>query len=243
MIDNAVIGAGSEGFSIVTAGTPIFFNLHPNELEDGWLVRPDGPIFSHDHDIHLEITESVPMTHFDLCMSVLREVCVRTGAHLVIDDLGAGYSNLKLIADLESKIVKLDRALIQDLDRKPRQQKLVSFVVQWQRAGRGRDRRGDRDLRRVLRGLRLGRPVRPRRPIRSPQLPHASHHMAAAAVGERPAELTHPGGSRDSRPARQRFPRRWLRSGARATRLLASPPHPPCRPRFRANNRRGHRMT
>ena len=111
-------------------GTPIFFNLHPNELEDRWLVRPDDPIFSHDHDIYLEITESVPMSHFDLCMSVLREVCSRTGAHLVIDDLGAGYSNLKLIADLEPKVVKLDRALVQDLDRKPRQQKLVSFVVQ-----------------------------------------------------------------------------------------------------------------
>jgi EAL domain-containing protein (putative c-di-GMP-specific phosphodiesterase class I) len=110
-------------------GTPIFFNLHPNELEDGWLVRPDDPIFSHDHDIYLEITESVPITHFDLCMSVLREVCGRTGAHLVIDDLGAGYSNLKLIADLEPKVVKLDRALVQDLHRKPRQQKLVSIVV------------------------------------------------------------------------------------------------------------------
>jgi EAL domain-containing protein (putative c-di-GMP-specific phosphodiesterase class I) len=110
-------------------GTPVFFNLHPNELEDRWLVRPDDPIFSHDHDIYLEITESVPMTHFDLCMSVLREVCGRTGAHLIIDDLGAGYSNLKLIADLEPKVVKLDRALVQDLDRKPRQQKLVSIVV------------------------------------------------------------------------------------------------------------------
>jgi EAL domain-containing protein (putative c-di-GMP-specific phosphodiesterase class I) len=110
-------------------GTPIFFNLHPTELEDGWLVRPDDPIFSHDHDIYLEITESVPITHFELCMSVLREVCGRTGAHLVIDDLGAGYSNLKLIADLEPKVVKLDRALVQDLDRKPRQQKLVSIVV------------------------------------------------------------------------------------------------------------------
>jgi EAL domain-containing protein (putative c-di-GMP-specific phosphodiesterase class I) len=62
-------------------------------------------------------------------MSVLREVCGRTGAHLVIDDLGAGYSNLKLIADLEPKVVKLDRALVQDLHRKPRQQKLVSIVV------------------------------------------------------------------------------------------------------------------
>lgn len=113
----------------LSGGTPIFVNLHPNELGERWLVRPDDPIFTHDHEIYLEITESVPITHFNLCMSVLREVCGRTGAHLVIDDLGAGYSNLRLIADLEPKIVKLDRALVQDLHRKPRQQKLVSIVV------------------------------------------------------------------------------------------------------------------
>jgi EAL domain-containing protein (putative c-di-GMP-specific phosphodiesterase class I) len=133
--------AGAEGFTgrlgrmireiafPLCSGIPIFVNLHPSELEERWLVRPDDPVFSHDHDIYLEITESAPLTHFDLCKSVLREVCARTGAHLVIDDLGAGYSNLKLIADLEPKVVKLDRALIQDLHRKPRQQKLVSIVV------------------------------------------------------------------------------------------------------------------
>ncbi len=108
---------------------PLFVNLHPNELEERWLVRPDDPIFSHDHDIYLEITESAPLTHFDLCMSVLREVCGRAGAHLVVDDLGAGYSNLKLIADLEPRVVKLDRQLVQDLHRKPRQQKVVSMIV------------------------------------------------------------------------------------------------------------------
>ncbi|MBV9948304.1 MAG: EAL domain-containing protein [Myxococcales bacterium] len=111
------------------AGTPLFVNLHPNELEEGWLVRPDDPVFSHDDDIFLEITESAPMTHFDLCASVLREVCARAGMHLAIDDLGTGYSNLNLIADLEPDVVKLDRALVTALDRKPRQQKVVSTIV------------------------------------------------------------------------------------------------------------------
>jgi EAL domain-containing protein (putative c-di-GMP-specific phosphodiesterase class I) len=110
-------------------GVPIFVNLHPNELGEAWLVRPDDPIFSHDHDIYLEITESAPITHFHLCASVLREVCSRASAHLVVDDLGAGYSNLKIIADLEPRVVKLDRLLIQDLDKKPRQQKLVRFTI------------------------------------------------------------------------------------------------------------------
>ena len=111
------------------SGFPLFVNLHPTELEEGWIVRPDDPIFSHDDDIYLEVTESAPMTHFELCVNVLREVCGRAGVHLVIDDLGAGYSNLNLIADLEPRVVKLDRKLVQDLHRKPRQQKVVAMVV------------------------------------------------------------------------------------------------------------------
>ncbi|MGH7440140.1 MAG: EAL domain-containing protein [Polyangiaceae bacterium] len=110
-------------------GIPLFVNVHPVELQEHWLVQPDDPIFSHDHAIYLEITESAPLTHPDLCMSVLREVCARSGAQLVVDDLGAGYSNLKLIADLEPKVVKLDRQLVQDLHLRPRQHKLVSMIV------------------------------------------------------------------------------------------------------------------
>jgi EAL domain-containing protein (putative c-di-GMP-specific phosphodiesterase class I) len=111
------------------AGTPLFVNLHPNELSEGWLVRPDDPVFFHDRDVYLEITESVPITHFDLCMSVLREICSRGGFHLVVDDLGSGYSNLKIIADLEPAVVKLDRQLVEGLNEKPRHQKLVAAVV------------------------------------------------------------------------------------------------------------------
>jgi EAL domain-containing protein (putative c-di-GMP-specific phosphodiesterase class I) len=111
------------------AGRPLFLNVHPQELSEPWLVRPDDPIFQHDHDVFLEITESVPLEHFELVMSVLGEVRSRGGIHLVIDDLGAGYSNLKRIADLEPRIVKLDRELIADLDRSKRQQQLVKSVV------------------------------------------------------------------------------------------------------------------
>jgi EAL domain-containing protein (putative c-di-GMP-specific phosphodiesterase class I) len=111
------------------SGIPLFLNLHPSELEEGWLVRTDDPIMSHDHDIYLEITEATPLTHFDLCLSVLREVRSRVGAHLVVDDFGAGYSNLKHISDLEPRVVKLDRNLVEGLERKPRQQKLVAATV------------------------------------------------------------------------------------------------------------------
>jgi EAL domain-containing protein (putative c-di-GMP-specific phosphodiesterase class I) len=49
--------------------------------------------------------------------------------HLVVDDLGAGYSNLKRIIDLEPRVVKLDRELIVGIDKSQRQQRLVANVV------------------------------------------------------------------------------------------------------------------
>jgi EAL domain-containing protein (putative c-di-GMP-specific phosphodiesterase class I) len=107
---------------------PLFLNIHPNELDDSWLVRPDDPIFSHEHPVYLEITESVPLTHFRFCHGVLREVRAR-GAMLAVDDLGAGYSNLKYIADLNPEVVKLDRDLVAGLRPASRLHKLVAAIV------------------------------------------------------------------------------------------------------------------
>jgi EAL domain-containing protein (putative c-di-GMP-specific phosphodiesterase class I) len=107
---------------------PLFLNIHPNELNEHFLVQPDDPIFLHSEDVYLEITESVPLSHFKLCQSMLREIRGK-GIYLVVDDLGAGYSNLKYIADLSPRIVKLDRELIAGLSRATRLHRLVSSIV------------------------------------------------------------------------------------------------------------------
>jgi EAL domain-containing protein (putative c-di-GMP-specific phosphodiesterase class I) len=107
---------------------PLFLNIHPAELNEKWVVQPDDPIFQHSEDVYLEITEAVPLTHFRLCKDMLAEVRGR-GVHLVVDDLGAGYSNLKYIADLHPRVVKLDRGLVAGLTKDSRMFKLVSAIV------------------------------------------------------------------------------------------------------------------
>jgi EAL domain-containing protein (putative c-di-GMP-specific phosphodiesterase class I) len=107
---------------------PLFINIHPAELNERWVVQPDDPIFQHSEDVYLEITEAVPLSHFRLCQRMLDEVRGR-GVHLVVDDLGAGYSNLKYIADLHPRIVKLDRGLVAGLTRSSRLFKLVAGIV------------------------------------------------------------------------------------------------------------------
>jgi EAL domain-containing protein (putative c-di-GMP-specific phosphodiesterase class I) len=107
---------------------PLFVNVHPSELNEHYIVQPDDPIFRHSEDVFLEITEAVPLSHFRLCQNILHEVRGR-GVYLVVDDLGAGYSNLKYIADLHPRVVKLDRCLIAGLTRSTRLFKLVSSIV------------------------------------------------------------------------------------------------------------------
>jgi len=111
-------------------GHSVFVNLHPAELSSRWLVRPDDPLNFHSGAVFLEVTESATFEYFGLCKGALAEVCARAGAFLVIDDFGAGYSNLKRVIDLEPSIVKLDRELITGIDKNRRQRDLVRYVVQ-----------------------------------------------------------------------------------------------------------------
>lgn len=107
----------------------MFVNIHPDELSSRWLVRPDDPIATYPGTVFLEITEAATLEYFDLCQSVLREISNRIGAVIVVDDLGAGYSNLMRIVDLQPGFVKLDRDLIRGLDQEPRRQIVVRSLV------------------------------------------------------------------------------------------------------------------
>jgi EAL domain-containing protein (putative c-di-GMP-specific phosphodiesterase class I) len=92
-------------------------------------VRPDDPIGFCHQPVFLEITETAAFQNHALCDSVLREVCTRTGAQLVIDDFGAGHSNLTRLLDLDPAIVKLDLALVRDVQSSPKKRAVVRSVT------------------------------------------------------------------------------------------------------------------
>jgi EAL domain-containing protein (putative c-di-GMP-specific phosphodiesterase class I) len=108
---------------------PLFLNVNPNEFDQGWLVRPDDPIFRHKPPVYLEITESAPLIYFEQCHSVLAEIRTKR-VHLAVDDFGAGYSNLRYISDLTPEVVKLDRQLIAGIRQGSPLYRLVSSIVQ-----------------------------------------------------------------------------------------------------------------
>lgn len=107
---------------------PLFLNVYPNEFDYGWLVRPDDPMFRHRRPVTLEVTEAVPLKYFEQCESVLTELR-KKGVTLAIDDLGAGYSNLKYISDLAPDVVKIDRDLIIGIRQGTRQFRLLESII------------------------------------------------------------------------------------------------------------------
>lgn len=108
--------------------TPLFLNVDPAEFDDGEILREDEPAVCHGPGAYLELTEAAPTTHFRSLTSSIRELRER-GARLVLDDVGAGYSNLRNLADLEPDIVKLDREVIVGLTIGSRPLTLVRGLV------------------------------------------------------------------------------------------------------------------
>lgn len=107
---------------------PLFININPNELDHGYLVRPDDPIFWHRQPVYLEITESAPLLYFEQCHNVLAEIR-KKGVRLAVDDFGAGYSNLRYISDLTPDIVKFDRQLVSGIREGSRLYRLMRSLV------------------------------------------------------------------------------------------------------------------
>ena len=107
---------------------PLFINVQPDELLEHFLVQPDDPIFNHSSAVYVELTEAVPLQRLDLCAHMLQEIQAR-GVHVVVDDLGSGYSNLRYLADLKPRVVKLDRELITGLRAGSRRFTLVRALV------------------------------------------------------------------------------------------------------------------
>jgi len=93
------------------AGARLFVNIHPDELDEEWLSRPDDPIYGYDGEVYVEVPESAPLVRYRFARSTLAELRAR-GVRVAIDDFGAGYSNLAYIADLAPDAVKIDHDLV-----------------------------------------------------------------------------------------------------------------------------------
>jgi EAL domain-containing protein (putative c-di-GMP-specific phosphodiesterase class I) len=106
----------------------VFVNLHATDLLDDELYSASAPLSKLASRVVLEITERVSLdgiSDVQARVSNLRQL----GYRIAIDDLGAGYAGLTSIAQLQPEIMKLDMALVRDVDVDSTRQKLVSGMV------------------------------------------------------------------------------------------------------------------
>lgn len=75
-----------------------------------------------------EITEREEVRDASHVMKIVDEYR-RHGFRIAIDDFGAAYAGLNLLAELRVQVLKLDRALIRDLHRRPAARAIVGAIV------------------------------------------------------------------------------------------------------------------
>ena len=118
----------------IPAGIKLFMNLHPDELAD-----PDGmcrsllPLQPWADSVVLEITERSRLQGIEAWDESVERVTAM-GFSIAVDDLGAGYSSLSVLAELQPSYIKVDMSIVRGIDCDPRKQRLVDLLCRFAEA-------------------------------------------------------------------------------------------------------------
>ncbi len=88
---------------------------------------PDGHDWSR---VVVELTEHTPVEDYAALNRALAPLRAQ-GVRLAVDDTGAGFASLRHILDLQPDIIKLDIAIIRDIDRDPRRAAIAGMMTQF----------------------------------------------------------------------------------------------------------------
>ncbi|MFC5701205.1 EAL domain-containing protein [Cohnella faecalis] len=100
---------------------PVFLNVtavtlsHPLFLQHVLQCLEHHPLLS-PKQIYFEITERHEVADLEAMAGILREFR-KYGFRFAVDDAGAGYSSLQWISELVPELIKIDRSVIQQVDR------------------------------------------------------------------------------------------------------------------------------
>lgn len=121
--------SGLEGATELPSGTRLFLNMRPTAIHDPQF-RPDRVIATlartrlTPSDVVFEISEQESIANVGAFREI-RDEYRRLGFEFALDDTGAGYASLQALIELEPEFIKVDRALITDLDTDPAKQNLL----------------------------------------------------------------------------------------------------------------------
>jgi len=109
----------------------LFINLHPDQLADPELLEHTlGPVLPYARRCALEITERSKLKdipHWEKAVDRMQDA----GFDIAVDDLGAGYNALSILADLQPRYIKIDMSIVRNVDCEPRKQRLVDLLCKF----------------------------------------------------------------------------------------------------------------
>ncbi len=107
----------------------LFLNLHPRDLADAQLLDGGTVLARFADRVVLEITERASLEKIPDASATIAALRARN-YRIAVDDLGSGYAGLNSFALLEPEIVKLDMAIVRDVDTNKTKQKLMHSMVE-----------------------------------------------------------------------------------------------------------------
>ena len=107
-------------------------NLSARQFQDPRLTsRIEGALSSSGlspNRLIIEITESVTLLDVAETSQVIDRL-TRTGVDFALDDFGTGYSSLSYLADLQPRIIKIDKSFVNPLALNPRNNALLEAII------------------------------------------------------------------------------------------------------------------
>lgn len=129
LLGRAIRDAAAKAFTNAPEDALLFVNLHPHDLNDDFILHPDGPLTKLASRVVLEITERAAVADGQDVRD--RVAALRAlGYRIAIDDLGAGYAGLTAFAQLEPEVVKLDMSLVRDVHLQATKRKLIRSMTE-----------------------------------------------------------------------------------------------------------------
>lgn len=118
---------------VARQGAKVSINFMPASIQDAETCIRTTLHTAERHDFPLdalifEILEDERIDDIPHLRSIVSEYH-KHGFHLALDDFGAGYSGLSLLAKVSADILKLDAGLIRDLDHYPRTRSILCHTV------------------------------------------------------------------------------------------------------------------
>jgi len=118
----------------------LFLNISPESLLEqkhysgGTLALLESSGLTPDRVV-IELTEQAPIDDVNLLQTALHHYR-SMGFSIALDDLGAGYSSLRLWSELKPEYVKIDRHFIDGIHQDPIKREFVSSILQMAKASR-----------------------------------------------------------------------------------------------------------